>query len=96
MSNPHALSRNAMLQHIQEGRSILYNNQILSRVEQVPSEAELAKGDPEAEKLARANLAQRKADLAAESALLPDEPDEDEDEDSPAKKRGPGRPPGKH
>lgn len=66
---PH-LTRKEMEQAIKDGGSVLYNGQTLWKAEQLPSEADLAVGDPEAETAAANNIQQQIADLQKQIAKL--------------------------
>lgn len=60
------LTRAEMEQVILNGGSVLHGGVLISRVEKLPSAAELAKGDPEAESAASNALQQQIADLQAQ------------------------------
>lgn len=66
---PH-LTRKEMEAAIAAGGTVLYNGQTLWQVAQLPSEADLAVGNPEAETAAANNLQQQIADLQAQIAKL--------------------------
>lgn len=65
-----ALTRNEMEAVITGGGSVIYNGQTISRLGDLPSAADLAKGDPEAEAAAANALQQQIADLQAQIAKL--------------------------
>lgn len=60
------LSRREMEHVIRSGGSVLHAGTLYSRVEALPSEADLAKGDPAQEQAAAANLEAQIADLRAQ------------------------------
>jgi hypothetical protein len=64
------LTRPGMLQALREGGSVIHNNRIITREADLPSETELAEGDPQAIERARANLRERRAALDADEARL--------------------------
>jgi hypothetical protein len=64
------ISRAQMERAIREGGSVLYGGRVISRAEQLPSEAELAQGDPDAEAEAQANLQAQMAALQAQMERL--------------------------
>ena len=70
--NPNAssLTRDQMEAEIASGRSILHNGAIITRVENLPSAARLANGDPLAEQIAAADLDRRISALEAERESL--------------------------
>lgn len=55
---------------IQRGCSVAYHGQIISRVQDLPSPASLAKGNPDAEKAVLSDLQAQMAELQAQLALL--------------------------
>lgn len=50
------LTRGQMEQAIREGGSVLYGGQVITRIDHLPSEAELAKGDADKEAAAASDL----------------------------------------
>ena len=50
------LTRAEMEQVIKDGGSVMYGGRVLNRAEHLPSEAELAQGNPAAEAAAESNL----------------------------------------
>lgn len=64
------LTRNEMEQVIKSGGSVLYKDQILFHLSQLPSEADMAAGNPEQEAAARAALDAQIAALTAQRARL--------------------------
>ena len=70
MASGQTLTREQMERAIDEGGSVLYQGRILTSKEQLPSEAELAKGDANREEAARRELQAQIARLSAELSLL--------------------------
>jgi hypothetical protein len=66
----HRLTRRGMEQVIAENGSVLYKGRVLTRVEHLPSEAELSTGDPERAATVRAALDRQIAALQADRASL--------------------------
>lgn len=71
----HRLTREGMERTIREGGSVLYRapngeRRLIMTVDQIPSAAELAKGDPGKEAAARDDLARQIANLQAQVASL--------------------------
>jgi hypothetical protein len=64
------LNRKQMEQAIAEGGSVLYEGQVITRAEDLPTEAALAKGDPAKEQAAAADLQARISAMEAELATL--------------------------
>lgn len=64
------LTREQMEQAIARGGSVLHQGRIISRVQDLPSAAELAEGDPERESATANSLQQQIADLQAQLAKL--------------------------
>jgi hypothetical protein len=65
------LTREGMEQAIKDGGSVkLQNGRIVSKIEDLPTLAELAAGNPGAEKIAREILEQQKRDIDAQLAKL--------------------------
>lgn len=64
------LTRDEMRKVIQEGGSVLWQGHTLTRLEQLPSEAQLAQGDPEKEHAATESLQTQIAQLQAQLAQL--------------------------
>ena len=64
------LSREEMVKVIAGGGGVIYNGRIITRVDRLPSEAELAKGDPEKEAATLAEIEKQIAELQAQKALL--------------------------
>lgn len=64
------LTRHGMEQAIRGGGSVLHDGRTITRVQDLPSEAELAQGDTAAEEAARASIAERQAQLDRERAIL--------------------------
>lgn len=64
------LSRQEMERVIQQGGAVLYRGRSIARVQDLPSEAELAQGDPQAELQAAANLQTQMAELQRQLAQL--------------------------
>lgn len=69
------LNRKEMEAVIASGGSVLYGGRTIAHASQLPSEADLAKGDPEAETAAANALQQQIADLQAQVAKLTPAPD---------------------
>lgn len=63
-------TRTEMEQIIQSGGSVVYHGRILSSLHDLPSDAELAAGNPERETIAVTTLQQQIADLQAQLAQL--------------------------
>lgn len=83
------LTRAEMESVIATGGSVLWNGVPLMRVQDLPSEASLAQGDPEQEAAALANLQQQIADLHAQMATLqPAKPEKLAKPEKPAKPEG--------
>lgn len=55
---------------IERGCSVAYHGQIISRVQDLPSPATLAKGNPDAEKAVLSDLQAQLAELQAQIAVL--------------------------
>lgn len=68
--NPHQLTREQMEKIIADGGSVLYNGSIINQAGQLPSKAELAKGDPAQESAVQSELQAKMADLQAQLDLL--------------------------
>ena len=64
------LTRHGMEKAIRSGGSVLHNGTIISSVDKLPTEAELANGDTAAEEAARAGIEERQAALDRERAIL--------------------------
>lgn len=64
------IGRAAMEQAIRSGGSVMHQGRLITTVEQLPSEAELAAGDPEAEQAAQASLQAKVAELQRQLAQL--------------------------
>ena len=64
------LSREAMERAIKEGGSVLYQGRTLTRLDELPAEAELAQGDAGREAAAREALDSQIAALLAQRALV--------------------------
>lgn len=64
------LTRDEMEAVVKSGGSVLYGGKTLSRVEHLPSAAELAQGDPAKEAAATADLQAQIAELQAQLAQL--------------------------
>lgn len=77
------LTRAQMEQAIQDGGSVVVNGQILSRIDDLPSEADLAQGDAAKEQAARAALDQQIARLLSERAKLSQEAQPQEAQSQP-------------
>jgi hypothetical protein len=68
------LSREQMEAVIRSGGSVLHQGRIISRIEALPSAAELAKGDPDKEAQAAQSLQQQIDQLQAQLAELQEPP----------------------
>lgn len=66
----HRLTRRGMEAVIRAGGSVMHNGRFVSRVEELPSQADLAKGNPEMERATRASLQQHRDYIDAEIAKL--------------------------
>ncbi len=66
MYENHKLTRKGMEQIVQGGGSVLHKGQLFTTVAQLPTEAELAKGNPLAERAAEQDLKRRLAETQAE------------------------------
>lgn len=64
------LTRFGMEQAIREGGSVQLGDRTITRVDDLPSAAELAKGDPDAERAALSDLQKQMADLQTQIAKL--------------------------
>lgn len=65
------LTRQEMADILRDGkRSVLFEGRIIKHVSQIPSEAELAVGNPEEEKKAQENILAEMERLKAELAIL--------------------------
>jgi hypothetical protein len=64
------LSREEMLNLIRKRESVLYDGRVISSVDELPSEAELAKGDADKEAAAKKSLLAQKAVLETQLAML--------------------------
>jgi hypothetical protein len=64
------IGRAAMEQAIRSGGSVMYQGRLITAVEQLPSAAELAAGDPAAEAEAQASLQTQIAELQRQMAQL--------------------------
>lgn len=64
------LTRAGMESVLQRGGSVLFNSRTISRLDQLPSEAEVAKGDADQERAARSRLKERQRALDEEMAIL--------------------------
>jgi hypothetical protein len=64
------LTRHGMEEAIRNGGSVIHNGVVVSRLDQLPSEAELAQGDTAAENAALSSLDDRQAALDRERALI--------------------------
>jgi DNA uptake protein ComE-like DNA-binding protein len=64
------LTRTEMEKAIAEGGSVLVKGAIIARVEDLPTAAEIAQGDPAKEAAARQDLEAKVADLQSQLALL--------------------------
>lgn len=73
------MTRKEMIQVLQEGGSVLYQGSVITRYEDLPTEAELAKGDAAAEAAAKNSLQAEIERLKAQLTYL--------DGDKPAAKK---------
>lgn len=64
------LTRREMEAVIRGGGSVLYNGRLISKLSDLPTAAELARGNPRAEQAAAAELQAQVADLQAQLAAL--------------------------
>lgn len=64
------LTRKDMIEILREGGSVIYNGFHIKDLRNLPSEAELALGDPDRERAALAELQAQKAELDAQLLLL--------------------------
>jgi hypothetical protein len=64
------IGRAAMEQAIRSGGSVMYQGRLITAVEQLPSAAELAAGDPAAEAEAQTSLQTQIAELQRQMAQL--------------------------
>lgn len=65
-----SLSRAEMERTIAQGGSVLYQGRIISRAQDLPSEADLARGDPDAEAQTQTRLEAQIAELQAQVQRL--------------------------
>ena len=77
------LTRDEMEAVIKQGGSVLHKGRTISRVQDLPSLADLAQGDPVAEVQVLATLQQQMADLQAQIATLQPTPADDGDPKQP-------------
>jgi hypothetical protein len=64
------LTRDQMVAIIQRGESVMIGSEVYDSVDRLPSEAQLAQGDPAREQTALANLDAQMATLAAQKELI--------------------------
>jgi hypothetical protein len=64
------LTRDQMVAIIQRGESVMIGSEVYDSVDRLPSEAQLAQGDPAREGVALANLDAQMAALAAQKELI--------------------------
>jgi hypothetical protein len=64
------LTRDQMVAIIQRGESVMIGTEVYDSVDRLPSEAQLAQGDPQREGVALANLDAQMAALAAQKELI--------------------------
>lgn len=64
------MTREDFFRVLREGGSVVYNGFLVKTVADIPSEAELAKGNPDAEAEAKANILAEMDRLKADLALL--------------------------
>lgn len=65
------LTREGAINQIKAGGSVLINGKLYNKVENLPGEADFAKGDTTAEDSARESLLKQKADIEAQLKSLP-------------------------
>ena len=63
-------TRAEMAAIIQKGESVTIDGKLITSISEIPSDAELAKGNVEAEDLAKKNILSKMKELEAELALL--------------------------
>ncbi len=67
------LTRKEMAEIINRRESVTLDGVLITELSQIPSDAELAKGNAEAEDLAKKNILAKMKELEAELALLKDD-----------------------